>query len=188
MRRLAPFVLLLACSPWEAAAAGGADDSDRPFNLSAIINCNDLGHADLGCYGRRRIRTPAPRPASPAAGARFTTFYPAQPVCSASRAALPSPAATRTAWRSSAPWGRRTRGAGSTRTRSRSPELLKSRGYATAAYGKWHLGNDPSSCPCARASTTTSASPTRTTCGRSIPRARGLPAAPPHRPRVRRSR
>jgi len=33
MRRLVPLVLLLACTPWEAAAAGGAEDSDRPFNL-----------------------------------------------------------------------------------------------------------------------------------------------------------
>src|SRR3954452_22341052 len=52
-----------------------------------IIYADDLGYGDLGCYGNTRIKTPnLDRMA--AEGMRFTSFYVAQPVCSASRAAL----------------------------------------------------------------------------------------------------
>src|SRR5258708_27263106 len=52
-----------------------------------IIFCDDLGYADIGCYGARDIRTPNIDQMAEQ-GVRFTDFYVAQPVCSASRAAL----------------------------------------------------------------------------------------------------
>ena len=49
-------------------------------------------------------------------------------------------------------------------------EVVKQKDYATACYGKWHLGHHPRFLPTeSTASTNTSACPTRTTCGRAIP-------------------
>ena len=63
----------------------GAMPSARP-NI-VIIFCDDLGYGDLGAYGAKGYGTPnLDRMA--AEGVRFTRFYVAQAVCSASRAAL----------------------------------------------------------------------------------------------------
>src|SRR5947209_15075562 len=73
--------LAIAClaSPLSAAAP--------PAPNVVIIYADDLGYGDLGCYGNATIKTPnLDRMA--AEGSRFTNFYVAQPVCSASRAAL----------------------------------------------------------------------------------------------------
>ena len=52
-----------------------------------LILADDLGYADLGCFGADKIKTPnIDRMA--AEGMKFTSFYVAQAVCSASRAAL----------------------------------------------------------------------------------------------------
>ena len=52
-----------------------------------LINCDDLGYGDLGCYGSTLHDTPN-LDTMAAEGARFTDFYMASPVCSPSRAAL----------------------------------------------------------------------------------------------------
>ena len=52
-----------------------------------VINCDDLGYGDLGCYGSTRNDTPVLDRLA-AEGMRFTDFYMASPVCSPSRAAL----------------------------------------------------------------------------------------------------
>src|ERR1041384_289476 len=73
--------LLAALPGW---ARGGA--TPRKPNV-IIIYADDLGYADLGCFGAKKIKTPnLDRMAKQ--GMRFTSFYVAQPVCSASRAAL----------------------------------------------------------------------------------------------------
>lgn len=52
-----------------------------------LINCDDLGYGDLGCYGSKVNKTPAiDRMAEE--GTRFTDFYMASPVCSPSRGAM----------------------------------------------------------------------------------------------------
>ena len=52
-----------------------------------LINCDDLGYGDLGCYGAELNKTPAlDRMAEE--GTRFTDFYMASPVCSPSRGAM----------------------------------------------------------------------------------------------------
>ena len=58
---------------------------DRRTSSSSLAD--DLGYGDLGCYGAPRIRTPNIDRLA-AEGVRFTDFYVAQAVCSASRAAL----------------------------------------------------------------------------------------------------
>jgi len=138
MRRLAPIALLVACLTSEPAAAGGAENSDRLFNL-VIINCDDLGWGDLGSYGNREIRTPRLDRLA-CEGTRFTSFYSAQPVCSASRAALLTGCYSNRVGISGAlpPNARR----GIHEDETTLGELLKSRGHTTAIYGKWHLGDD----------------------------------------------
>src|SRR5712692_5883008 len=59
-----------------------------PSKLNVVvILADDLGWADLGCYGSRFHRTPALDRLA-AAGLRFTDAYAACPVCSPTRAAL----------------------------------------------------------------------------------------------------
>jgi len=63
-----------------------AADSKRPPNI-VIVFCDDLGYGDVGVFGAKGYATPnIDRMA--AEGIRFTRFYAAQAVCSASRAAL----------------------------------------------------------------------------------------------------
>jgi arylsulfatase A-like enzyme len=52
-----------------------------------LINCDDLGYGDLGCYGSPVNRTPAIDRLA-AEGLRLDSFYSASPVCSPSRGAL----------------------------------------------------------------------------------------------------
>jgi len=132
MRAVTLPVLLLA------ALAGASFAAEPPPNVILII-ADDLGHADLGCTGATGHATPhLDRMA--AAGARFTSFYAAQAVCSASRAAFltgcyPNRVSILGAL------GPRTRVA-LHENEVTIAEVLRPRGYATAAYGKWHLGDD----------------------------------------------
>src|SRR5579871_5257626 len=121
-----------------------AGSAEKPRPNVVLILTDDQGYADVGCYGAKGIATPnLDRMARE--GVRFSDFYVAQPVCSASRAALltgcyPNRVAILGALGPTSPLGL---GPGE-RTVA---DLLKARGYATAAYGKWHLGHRPSSLP-----------------------------------------
>jgi len=81
MKCLTIFLTLAVSLPLAAAAK----PADRP-NI-VIIFCDDLGYADVGCFGAKGYTTPNLDRLA-AEGIRFTRFYDAQPVCSASRAAL----------------------------------------------------------------------------------------------------
>ena len=52
-----------------------------------LIITDDQGTLDMGCYGAADLRTPN-MDALASAGVRFTQFYVAAPLCSASRASL----------------------------------------------------------------------------------------------------
>jgi len=111
--------------------------ADTPPNI-VIIFADDLGYGDLGCYGSKQ--NPTPRLDRLAReGIRFTNFCVAQAVCSASRTALLTGC-----------YPNRLGILGALNPKSRHgiadrettlAELLKKRGYATAIYGKWHLGH-----------------------------------------------
>ena len=122
-------VLSLACSD---AIAG-----KRPPNI-VVIFMDDLGYGDLGCYGAVDFRTPNIDRLA-AEGMRFTNFLAAQPVCSASRAALlsgcyPNRIGISGALYPGAPYG-------IAKEETLLPEMLKAKGYATGIFGKWHLGD-----------------------------------------------
>ena len=63
-----------------------AVDSTRPPNI-VVLFTDDQGYTDVGAYGAEGFSTPN-LDTMAAEGVRFTSFYTAQPVCSASRAAL----------------------------------------------------------------------------------------------------
>ncbi len=124
--------------------------SAPPPNI-VVIFADDLGYGDLGCFGHPSIRTPnLDRMA--AEGMRFTDFYSAAEVCTPSRAALLT---GRYPVRSGMCHDRfRVLRAQSTGHLPESEitlaEQLKTRGYATAFVGKWHLGvwsNNPAGHP-----------------------------------------
>jgi len=115
----------------------------RPPNF-IIILADDQGYGDLGSYGHPTIRTPnLDRMA--AEGQRWTSFY-AAPVCTPSRAQLMTGRlAVRTGLAGGVLFPDSTGGLQPTEITI--AEVLKARGYATAAVGKWHLGVLPEYLP-----------------------------------------
>ena len=105
-----------------------------------LIFMDDLGYGDLSCYGALDYRTPnLDRMAQE--GMRFTNFVSAQAVCSASRAGLMTGCYPNRVGISGAlfPYAK----VGLAPEEETIADLLKARGYATAAFGKWHLGDAP---------------------------------------------
>jgi arylsulfatase A-like enzyme/acetyl esterase/lipase len=122
-----------------AAAAGGANQPNV-----VIIFADDMGYGDPACYGGTAAATPhIDRLARE--GVRFTDFHVAQAVCSASRAALLTGCYPNRIGISGALGPRNTHGIAAAETTL--AELLGSRGYRTAAVGKWHLGHHPQFLP-----------------------------------------
>ncbi len=120
----------------------GKASGDKPNFI--IIFCDDAGYADVGCFGAKGFETPnLDRMA--AEGVRFTDFYVAAASCTPSRAALMTGCYPQ---RVSLPHvlGPKAK-IGISSEEQTIAELLKSRGYATACYGKWHLGHHPEFLP-----------------------------------------
>jgi arylsulfatase A len=117
--------------------------AESPPNV-VIIFTDDQGYADIGVQGAKGYTTPnIDRMA--AEGTRFTDFYVASAVCSASRAALltgcyPPRVGIRGAL------GPKTR-TGLNPEEETIAEVLKKKNYATAMFGKWHLGDHPTLLP-----------------------------------------
>jgi len=110
-----------------------------------LINCDDLGYGDLGCYGSCKNKTPAIDKLA-SEGTRFTNFYMGSSVCTPSRASMLTGCYPKRidfenfgdnpVLFPGNPWGL-------------NPEeitiaqLLKDSGYTTKIIGKWHCGDQP---------------------------------------------
>ncbi|MHC4319358.1 MAG: sulfatase family protein [Planctomycetota bacterium] len=136
-------VLAISCVAISAFLAAAAAGAAPPPNI-VIIFTDDQGYGDVGVYGADGYATPnLDRMA--AEGMRFTDFYVAQPVCSASRAALLTGCYPNRIGIAGALGPRSKHGIHSEETTL--GELCRSRGYATAVFGKWHLGHLPEFLP-----------------------------------------
>jgi arylsulfatase A len=121
---------------------GAVSAAEKP-NVVIIFN-DDQGYQDLGCFGSPDIETPRVDQLA-REGMRFTDFYVASPVCSSSRAALLTGCYPQRVGVKGVFWPNRPGGLNPAHITL--AETLKSAGYATAAVGKWHLGDDPEYLP-----------------------------------------
>jgi arylsulfatase A-like enzyme len=132
--------------PADGAAVSGP--SRRRPNV-VLINCDDLGYGDLGCYGSTANRTPV-LDALAAGGIRFTDFYMASPVCSPSRGAMLTGSYPRRIGFGSFD-GHAVlfpgMGLGLNPAERTIASLLREQGYATMLVGKWHCGDQPGFLP-----------------------------------------
>ena len=125
--------------------------ADNPPNILFIL-ADDLGQHQIGCYGTKFYETPhVDKLASQ--GMRFTDAYAASPVCSPTRASImtgkhparlhltefiPGSQTPPKGSRLKAPeWTKELRD-----TETTIAELLKSGGYVSGHFGKWHLNKN----------------------------------------------
>lgn len=114
-----------------------AGQASRPPNL-VVIFMDDMGYADIGPFGAKGYETPnLDRLAKE--GRIFTDFYVSQAVCSASRAALMTGCYNGRVGIYGA-LGPKSK-IGINESEVTLAEICKQKNYATACYGKWHLGD-----------------------------------------------
>jgi arylsulfatase len=126
---------------------GSRPASTKP-NIVFIL-ADDLGYAELGCYGQKKIKTPNIDRLA-AQGMRFTQHYSGSPVCAPSRCALMTGLHTghtqvrnnkqvggAEGWILGATTGGQWPLEADTITAAK---ILKAAGYTTGAFGKWGLG------------------------------------------------
>lgn len=135
MKRLAVLPALTIVCPY-VSNAGNMHDK-RP-NIVIILN-DDMGYRDLSCFGASDISTPNVD-ALAGSGIRFTDFYVASSVSSASRAALLTGCYPQKVGVQGVFFPTASNGLDPKFTTM--AEILRSAGYATAAVGKWHLGDE----------------------------------------------
>jgi arylsulfatase A len=138
-------------SPWRSLRAEVADVTRRGRSRPNIllINCDDLGYGDLGCYGSTKNATPV-LDGLAASGMRFTSFYMASPVCSPSRAALLTgcyPPRIGFGSFDGLPVLFPGQGLGLPDTEETLAAVLSRSGYRTQMVGKWHCGDQPDFLP-----------------------------------------
>ncbi|MHC4614233.1 MAG: arylsulfatase [Planctomycetota bacterium] len=138
-------------SPAAAPAANaGPEAADGPKPNIVFILADDLGWAELGCYGQTKIRTPNIDRIA-AEGIRFTQHYSGSPVCAPSRCVLLTGLHSGHAlvrdnrenggWGPDQPEGQLELSAATVTV----GHLLQRAGYTTGVIGKWGLGGPGSS-------------------------------------------
>jgi arylsulfatase A len=141
MKKTLTLILLIAAISCKIFA----EHKSSPPNI-ILIFCDDLGYADLSCYGSMWNQTPDIDQMA-VEGLRFTDFYAGAPVCTPSRAGLMTGCYARRVdldldaknrW---VLFPKAQKGINPQETTL--PEVLQKAGYSTAIIGKWHLGDQP---------------------------------------------
>src|SRR5215203_1712422 len=120
-----------------------AQKESRP-NIIYIM-ADDLGYADLSCYGRKDYQTPNLDKLC-AQGVKFLNAYAAAPVCTPTRVAFMTgryPARIEVGLHEPLDWSTKDSIIGLSPEIPSMPALLKQAGYETYLVGKWHLGFKP---------------------------------------------
>jgi arylsulfatase A-like enzyme len=130
------FVMVAVCG-----SRAGAAETARPNIL--LIVADDLGYGELGCQGDPQVPTPHIDSIS-RNGIRFTSGYVSCPVCSPTRAGLMTGRYQQRFGHEFNPGNAAEAGElGLSLKEKTIAQRLKHAGYATGAFGKWHLGYKP---------------------------------------------
>lgn len=133
MKSLLTFLLLFFVVSSNLFAA----ETERLPNI-VVIFIDDMGYADIGSFGAKGYKTPhLDRMAEE--GRKFTDFYVTQAVCSASRAGLLTGCYNNRVGILGALGPKSNIGINENEVLI--SEICKQKNYATACYGKWHLGH-----------------------------------------------
>jgi len=130
----------LSVIPFMAAMTLPLTAAEQPPNI-VLIFADDLGYGDVGCYGATKVQTPNIDKLA-TQGRRFTDAHSASAVCTPSRYALMTGEYPIRANGGKGLWGP----CSPVSKLLIEPDkltiatLLKNKGYATSAFGKWHLG------------------------------------------------
>lgn len=133
----ATFLILLTIL---AANCTRTDQENKPNII--IILADDYGYGDVGCYGSERFQTPN-LDALAAGGLRFTDFHSNGTVCSPTRAAFLTGRYQQRTGIHGVVTAAGHRHTGLDLEETTFAEVVKSAGYKTAIFGKWHLGYLP---------------------------------------------
>ncbi|HXD76934.1 MAG TPA: sulfatase-like hydrolase/transferase, partial [Puia sp.] len=139
MRRASCVAVLVGWALFAIRTAGIGQEIKPPRTGPnvVLILMDDMGYGDLDAYGGIDYVTPHIDRLS-AQGMRFTDFYSAQPICTASRAGLMTGCYPNRIglYGALGPYSR----IGISDSEVTIAQMLKSKGYATGIIGKWHLG------------------------------------------------
>lgn len=118
----------------------------RPPNVVLIL-CDNLGNGDVACFNPKTLHRTPNLDQMAAEGRRLTSFYSASGVCTPSRASLMTGCYPRRIGLHISAIGasvlQPVAARGLSQDEETVAELLKRAGYATACFGKWHLGDQP---------------------------------------------
>jgi arylsulfatase A-like enzyme len=136
-RSISLALLLVVAAPFSALA------ESRPPNI-VFIFIDDMGYADPSCFGNPHVKTPHIDGLA-RDGIKLTNFYVNSPICSPSRVAVTTgqyPARWKIHSYLNTRAGNRSRGMRDflDAAAPTTAKKLKAAGYATAHFGKWHMG------------------------------------------------
>lgn len=132
------FLLVLSLFIWQKTPRQKPEGQQDLLPNIILIFTDDQGYNDVGVFGAEDISTPNLDQMAKD-GAKLTNFYAAQAVCSASRAAILTGSYPNRIGIHNALMPNSKKGLNPKETTL--AEMLKNKGYTTAIFGKWHLGD-----------------------------------------------